>query len=288
MSTSDLASATSRPTFDAGAVGPRPSWSKRLSPGVQLARAGVLALIIVAWNVATEAELVEPIYSTTPRRTFSRLLELLGDHLFWSDLVVTLREALVGWTIGAVCGLVAGLVLGRWVAGMRVMGPFLTFFNAVPKIALAPIIILWFGVGESSKIFTAVLAVFFIVQVPTTAAVSLVNPDLDTVVTTMGGGELHRFRLVYLPGILASVFGALRLGAVYALLTVVFSEFLAAKRGLGQRLITSTNNFRMDDAFALMIVLAFLALLINGGIGLVERRLLRWRAASGQGSVVSL
>jgi NitT/TauT family transport system permease protein len=93
---------------------------------------------------------------------------------------------------------------------------------------------------------------------------------------------------VYFPGILPAVFGALRLAAVLALLTVVFAEFLAAKAGLGQRLITSTNDFQMATAFALMIVLAVLALAINGAIGLVERRVLRWQGTRGRGTVVSL
>jgi NitT/TauT family transport system permease protein len=92
-----------------------------------------------------------------------------------------------------------------------------------------------------------------------------------------------------LPGVLSAVFGALRLGAVIALLTVVFTEFLAAQRGLGQRHISSTNNFDMKTAFAIMIVLALLALAINGAVGLLERRLMRWKdISSSSGSVISL
>jgi NitT/TauT family transport system permease protein len=255
---------------------------------VQAERLGVLALLLVIWKVAVAAHWIDPIYSATPRQTFSALFDMLKQHLFWSDLVVTLREAVIAWAVGSAAGLVVGLLLGRSAHAMKVAGPFLTFFNAVPKIALAPIIILWFGVGESSKIVTAILVVFFIVQVPTTAAVALVDPDLDTVATTMGATQLQRFGKVYFPGILPAVFGALRLAAVFSLLTVVFAEFLAAKQGLGQRLITATNQFQMADAFAVMIVLAALALAINGVVGLVERRVLRWQGTSRRGSVVSL
>lgn len=134
----------------------------------------------------------------------------------------------------------------------------------------------------------AALVVFFIVQVPTTSAVALTDPDLDTVATTLGANETQRFLKVYLPGVLAAVFGALRLGAVYAVLAVVFGEFLAARRGIGQRLVAATNQFNMDDAFALIIVLALLALAINGGIGLAERRLLRWQTSGAKAAVVSL
>ena len=255
---------------------------------IQVERIAVLAVLILVWNLSVSQKWINPLYSATPRQTLNQLFNLLGQHSFWTDFVVTLREALLGWAIGSAAGLVAGLILGRSLHAMKVAGPYLTFVNAVPKIALAPIIILWFGIGETSKVVTAILVVFFIVQVPTTAAIALVDPDLDTVARTMGAHELQRFRKVYFPGILAAVFGALRLSAVLSLLTVVFAEFLAARRGLGQSLITATNQFRMSEAFALMIVLAILALLINGMIGIIERRVLRWQGSATRGAVISL
>lgn len=261
---------------------------RRLTVLIQVERLAVLIVLLLIWNLAVKEKWINPLYAATPRNTFDHLFSLLGQHSFWTDFVVTLREALLGWAVGSAAGLVVGLVLGRSLHALRVAGPYLTFMNAVPKIALAPIIILWFGIGESSKVVTAILVVFFIVQVPTTAAVALVDPDLDAVATTMGANEMQRFSKVYFPGILAATFGALRLAAVMSLLTVVFAEFLAARQGLGQRLITSTNQFQMANAFALMIVLAVLALLVNGMIGIVERRVLRWQGSATKGAVVSL
>ena len=263
------------------------AWLARLDPRTQLERLGLLVVVLILWNSAVERGWVESIYAATPAQTVSSLVAFLGDEQFWTDLTVTLGEALGGWAIGAPAGLFAGLLLGRWSHARKVLGPYLTFVNALPKIALAPVIILWFGIGMTSKVALAALVVFFIAQVPTTSAVALTNPDLDTVATTLGATEVEKYFKVYLPGILAAVFGALRLGAVYALLAVVFGEFLAAREGLGQRLIAATNQFNMADAFALMIVLALLALTINGGIGLIERRLLRWQDSSAHGSVLS-
>jgi NitT/TauT family transport system permease protein len=262
---------------------------QKVSPLLQIERLLVVVAVIIIWNFAVKEHWINHVYAATPRQTFDRLISMLSEGSFWSNVAVTLQEALEGWAIGASFGLVAGLVLGRWLHMQRLFGPLLTFFNALPKIALAPLFILWFGVGEPSKVVTATLAVFFIVQVPTTAAFSLLDPDIDMVATTMGAGELQRFFHIYLPGVLAAVFGALRLGAVISLLTVVFTEFLAAEKGLGQALITSTNNFDMPTAFAIMIVLATLALAINAVIGILERRLMRWQAASSRsGSVISL
>ena len=106
--------------------------------------------------------------------------------------------------------------------------------------------------------------------------------------TTMGATKSQLFKKVVIPGIMPAVFGALRLAAIYAMLSVVFGEFIASKRGLGQRLLVSTNMFNMADAFALMLVLAIVALALNGVIGLAERRVLKWQTTRRGGQVISL
>jgi NitT/TauT family transport system permease protein len=280
MNSSDLQPAPAAAQADIGGPARRTTAWQRITavdPGVQLARVAILVAALALWTLAVDRGWVLRIYAATPRQTWDQLVHLLGTGSFWSNLALTLQETLAGWVIGSALGLVTGLILGRWQRGAKVMDPYLTFMNATPKIALAPFFILWFGIGANSKIVLAAMIVFFIVQVPTQAAVALVLPDLELVVTTMGATELQKFRKVVLPGIMPSVFGALRLGAVYALLAVVLGEFIAAQRGLGQSLITATNQFNMATAFALLIVLAVLAVGINSLIGLVERRLLRWR-----------
>lgn len=240
----------------------------------------ILVALIGLWHWSVEAEWMPRIYTAAPKETFDRLIELFQQPLFWNSMRVTLQETLFGWIFGCSAGLVVGLLLGRWSRAAAVFDPYLTYANATPKIALAPFFILWFGVGPDSKVVLAAVIVFFIVQVPTQAAVSQVSPDLDTVATTMGATEMQKFRMVVLPGIMAPVFGAFRLGAVYSLLAVVMGEFIAAREGLGQALITSTNQFDMRTAFALLIVLATLAVLINFVVSAVERRALRWRTES--------
>lgn len=255
---------------------------------VLVGRIAVLVVALLVWQTAVDRGWVLRLYAATPGETATRLLELLGDSTFWRNLRITLQETVNGWALGSSLGLVTGLLLGRWRRAARVFDPYLTFMNATPKIALAPFFILWFGIDQTSKVVLAATVVFFIVQVPTQAAVSLVQPDLDTVATTMGASELQKFRMVVLPGIVPSVFGALRLALVYSLLAVVLGEFIAARAGLGQALITSTNQFDMPTAFSLLIVLATLAVLINTGVAAIERRFSRWNSADGRGKTVSL
>lgn len=251
-------------------------------------RVVVLLLALLIWQTAVDRGWVLRLYAATPGETAIRLVELLGDSTFWQNLRITLQETVNGWALGSSLGLVTGLLLGRWRRAARVFDPYLTFMNATPKIALAPFFILWFGIDQTSKVVLAATVVFFIVQVPTQAAVSLVHPDLDTVATTMGANELQKFRMVVLPGIVPSVFGALRLALVYSLLAVVLGEFIAARAGLGQALITSTNQFDMPTAFSLLIVLATIAVLINTGVAAVERRFSRWNSDDARGKTVTL
>ena len=261
---------------------------RRFDGPVLIAQLTMLVLLIGLWAWTVRAEWIPRIYMATPLETWDRLLELLGDPEFWHAAGVTLQETVFGWAIGSSLGLVSGLLLGRWARLAAVFDPYLTFANATPKIALAPFFILWFGVGPASKVVLAAIIVFFIVQVPTQAAVSQVQPDLNTVATTMGATEMQKFRKVVLPGIMAPVFGALRLAAVYSLLAVVLGEFIASRVGLGQALISATNQFNMSTAFALLIILSTLAVLINFGLSAIERRLLRWRASESTSTSISM
>ncbi len=267
---------------------PPESWWQRFNrvvdPAAQLLRIAVIAAFLLLWKFAAD-NWINPLFAAGPSETWASFKDLLSERLFWEDLVVTTREAVLGWAIGASLGMLAGLILGRWKLAAKGFGPMLTFLNALPKIALAPIFILWFGIGEASKVFASVIAVFFIVQIPTQAASSLVDRDLEVMARTMGASQFQRFTKIVLPGILPAIFGALRLAAVISLLVVVFTEFISSKRGVGQRLISSTNQFDMGSAFALMGVLALMALVLNAVIGFVERRVLRWQESQQGGSV---
>lgn len=200
---------------------------------------------------------------------------------FWrSHVLTTLRESIYGFALGATAGVVSALVLSQLPQVERVLSPFLTLFNAMPKVGFAPLMTLWFGLREMSKIVLVALIVFFILFVPTLAALKLVDPDLVMVSSTMGATRLQLFTKTSVPAIVLSLFGGFRLGAVYAVLGATFGEILASQKGLGGVLIAHTNNFDISGAFAVMLILAVMALVLNSGLGLVERRLLRWQESN--------
>ncbi len=275
---------------------------RRLDVPVQLMRIGILFLIWwlwwseVIWNgwetfsvFGTQPfPYVRETFRASPGETWAYFTEIYHEQLFWEDLWVTVKEALIGFALGSILGLLIGIVLGRFQKAAKTVGPFIVIINAMPKIAFLPLILIVYGVGETSKVVLAVIIVFFIVQVPTQAAVSLVDPDLDMVARTMGASQRQRFMKVILPGITPAVFGALRLSAVISVLAVVFGEIFSARRGLGQRLITATNQLSYGDMFAIVFILALIALIMNGAIGFVERKSLRWQTSQQSGQVISL
>ena len=280
-------------------------WSYRLrkfDPGVQLGR---LALILGFWWLWWSETIwdgwdslsifgiqpfpnVSTVFRASPGATWDYLVEFLPESLFWQDAYVTMKEAMIAFVIASILGVVAGIVLGNFRRVAKIFGPFIILINAMPKIAFLPLILVVYGVGEMSKVVLAVIIAFFIVQVPTQAAVSLVDPDLITVARTMGASNNQIFRMVTIPAISPAILGAMRLAAIMSVQATVFGEIFASNRGLGQRLITSANMLDYNGLFAIVFILAVFALIVNGLIGLAEKRILRWQVGQQSTQVVSL
>jgi len=231
---------------------------------------------------------VSPVFRASPGATWDYFVEFLPETLFWQDAWVTMKEALIAFVIASILGIAAGIILGNFQRAQKIFGPFIILINAMPKIAFLPLILVVYGVGEMSKVVLAVIIAFFIVQVPTQAAVSLVDSDLITVARTMGASNRQIFRMVTLPAISPAILGALRLAAILSVQGAVFGEIFASKRGLGQRLITSANMLDYNGLFAIVFVLAIFALILNGVIGRAEKHFLRWQIGQQSTQVVSL
>ncbi len=231
---------------------------------------------------------VSPVFRASPAGTWDYLVKVLPDSLFWQDAWVTMKEALIAFVIASILGVAAGIILGNFQRAQKIFSPFIILINAMPKIAFLPLILVVYGVGEMSKVVLAVIIAFFIVQVPTQAAVSLVDPDLITVARTMGASNSQIFRMVTVPAISPAILGALRLAAILSVQGAVFGEIFASKRGLGQRLITSANMLDYNGLFAIVFVLAIFALILNGVIGRAEKHFLRWQIGQQSTQVVSL
>jgi NitT/TauT family transport system permease protein len=235
------------------------------------------AAILLFWQFGL-GHLVNPRYVSDPATIGARIVELAAEGAILTHVGVTIGEAAAGFVIGSVLGLASAFALAQTRRGYAVFEPFLVGFYSIPKIALAPLFILWFGIGLESKVFLGASLVFFVVLISTEGAINAVDPEYLKVVDSLGAKHSHRLTRVILPSIVPPLFSGLRVGVIYSLLGVVTAEMVASRVGLGQQVVYYSSIFRTDGVMAILFVLAIVALIINAALEFVERRLNAWRA----------
>lgn len=244
---------------------------------ITLAQLVVGVVFLLLWELAVDARLIPEFFVSKPSLIWSALVTYVSGPDLIKDSSATMLETLAGFGVGTVTGVMAGLALGRFATLRAIANPYLTALNALPRVALAPMFILWFGIGLSSKIYLAVSIVFFIVMIATEAGVRTVDPDFIMMGRAMGSGETQMFAKVIVPAAVPGIFGGLRLGAVYALLAAVFGEMLSAQQGWGQKISLYSQSFEPAGVFAVLCVVVIFAVAFNGIMALVEKRLLSWQ-----------
>jgi NitT/TauT family transport system permease protein len=245
-------------------------------------RVVVFVVFIAGWELSVRRQVVAEFFVSRP----SAVLAFLGEFLRSGDLVrhgsVTAAETLAGFAVGSAAGIISGLLIARLSLLEAVVSPYLAALNALPRVALAPMFILWFGIGPVSKVYLAVSLVFFVLLLNTQAGIRSVDSDLLTTARVLGATEVQMFTKVILPGAVPAIFAGLRLGAIYALLGVVVGEMIAAISGLGQQLSYFSGSFLPAGVFGVLFLLAMFAVLLDKSMQLVERRLLRWQTTESE------
>jgi NitT/TauT family transport system permease protein len=204
-------------------------------------------------------------------------LGFFHDGKLWLDLGYTLYETFASFVLGSLAAFALALVFMFLPALHRGMDPYLTLLNAMPRIALAPLFLLWFGLGTGSKIAVGISLTFFIVLSATMAGVRGVDSDHLILSRALGASPGQIFRMVTLPSAVPVIFAGLRLGLIYALLGVVGAELIAAERGLGQTLAYLQSTFNTNGVMGILILLALIGLLVTEGMNRLERYLLAWQ-----------
>jgi NitT/TauT family transport system permease protein len=253
-----------------------PDSQDRLS--VTVARVGVLAAIFGIWEWVSAAGLVNPILIGRPSAIFAYLYtELFVTGSLVLDLQWTILGVALAFSLGAIAGVLVGLVFATSPFTEAVLSPIVTGLNAMPRIALAPLFLIWFGLGLGSKVALGFSLTFFVVLEATIAGARSVNSDHVTLARTLGASRSRIFRTFTLPNAVPTLFGGLRLGLIVALLGVVGGEVIAAEHGLGQTLAVLAANFRTSGVFAIIVLLAVIGVAVTSSMDRLERRLLRWR-----------
>jgi NitT/TauT family transport system permease protein len=244
---------------------------------VLLGQLVVLGVILGGWQLFPSLGWVNKSFSSQPSAIWSAVFAYYHSGRMLSSTAATMEAVAISFAIGTVVGTLVGFILGMNEFLDRVVGPLLVPVNSIPRIALAPLFILWFGLTINAKVALAVSIVFFILVLNARAAVKSVDPDLITMGRVIGMGRAAMLRKIIYPSSVPAVFAGIRLAITYSLLGVVGSEIIAARNGLGQDIMFYSNQFDIAGMFAVLLELAVLATLINLIFEYLERRLLRWQ-----------
>ncbi|HXG53131.1 MAG TPA: ABC transporter permease [candidate division Zixibacteria bacterium] len=238
--------------------------------------------LVGAWEWCS-GRIIDPFWVSSPSRVFGYLYEVVADGSIFGHLAVTLYETFTGFFIGAVSGIGLGFALGRRELLAQIVDPYVVAFNGIPRIALAPLFIIWFGIGPTSKIILVVMVVFFLTFFNTYAGVKGVDAELKNILRVMGATERQILTKIVMPAIVPWITTGLKISVPYAIVGAVVGEFIAASKGLGYLIHYNTSLFSTTGALGGILVLALVVVVCNEAINRAEAYLLRWRPSERRG-----
>jgi len=254
--------------------------TSRPSPTVSMARLAFLVAFLGLWQAAAVTGLVDPAFVSTPLNIAQALWSLFREGDLVPNLATTLLEVAIAFALSVVFGIASAIILDRNDWFNRVISPFLTAINSMPRIALGPLFILWFGIGIASKVVLAFSLGYFIMLLSTLGGLKNVDRDLLLMSRLFGASEMRLFSHVRLPWALPGIFAGLRLSLIYCSAGAVIGEMIAAKSGLGLLVQTFSGRFDVASVMALILVVAVMVMVLTALMDFAERRLLAWSRGS--------
>ena len=237
----------------------------------------LVVVVLSIWQLAHVNRWGVKVVVQSPSAVWNAFWTLSDDGTLWVNYWASLQATLYGLLIACVIGIPLGLMLGLLPAVQRVIAPFLSALNAMPRIALAPVFIIVFGITMSAKVALSVSLVLFIVMLNAMAGVSAADPEAMRMMTTLGASRAQILRMVVLPSALPSILVGVRLGLIYSLLGVIASELIASADGLGQLIARSAGVFDLATVYAVLILLMITAAFFNTLSEVAGRRMLQWQ-----------
>jgi NitT/TauT family transport system permease protein len=258
---------------------------------LRIYQALVLALFFVLWHVGTSPTLLPPVYFAEanqaafffgePVKVVVRLWQWFASGEIYGHLWVTLVETLLAFLIGTVSGVTIGLWLALSPMASAILDPYIKAVNAMPRVILAPIFFVWFGLGIASKVALGVTLVFFIVFFNVYQGVREVSPVVLANARMLGANPRQLLRFVYMPSAMSWVFASLHNSVGLAFVGAVVGEYLGSARGVGYLIHQAEGMFDMNTVFAGIVLLTAFALVLDWTVGFAEKRLMVWQPRSG-------
>jgi NitT/TauT family transport system permease protein len=248
-------------------------------PDHRLLRALALAGLVVAWEIAARTGWVPVLFLPSPLGVLREGRDMIASGELLVHLGASLERLVLGFLVGGGLGVIVGIAVGFFAVADAVGMPLIAATFPIPKIALLPLLILWLGIGEASKVAVIALGVFFPMAINTYAGVRQADPLLIRAAVAFGARRLSVIRKVILPSALPMIFAGLRLGAGTALLLLVAAEMIAVESGIGFLVLHAGNIMATTKLMVGIVLLSLLGLLSHWGLGRLERALIPWRGA---------
>src|SRR5688572_23311378 len=235
-----------------------------------------LAILIALWELALAVDYVSESILPHPKDIVVSFWELIRSDFVWDDIGATAWEAVAGFALGSALGLALAIPSGLSPIMRQMLGPYAVALQVTPRIAIAPLIIAWAGFGYNSKIWIAAIIAFFPVYVNALTGILTVDEDAREMFRSLGASRWQTFMHLMVPGSLPVLFAGLKTAAGLSLVGAVVGEFISAERGLGVLVQQFSSQLAISDAFAVILMLMFLGLLLYGVMEWLERTTVFW------------
>jgi NitT/TauT family transport system permease protein len=254
--------------YSVAMVDPQKKRDRKLGWWIFAGRVGILVVLLAAWQIA--GIFVDPLVISSPVAVFQAFIAYAQTSL-GPDLLSTMEEVVIGYVIGAVGGILLGVLLAsnRWIAG--VLDPFIVGIYGVPKIAFGPLLVVWLGINLAPKVALAALMVFFLVFFSSYEGIRNVDKDKINAVRLMGASPFQLRRYVIFPGARGSIFLGLKLGVPEALVGAIVGEFISSSQGVGFHILSATAQLDTAGVFSGLIILTVLSLVLNALVKIGSR-----------------
>jgi NitT/TauT family transport system permease protein len=250
--------------------GSPPGWREALIPVV-------LLVVVLIWQLLVLWKGYPAYFLPTPQRVAVRFLEALREGSLMAHTLVTLREVFAGLALGLSVAVVLGYLLAKSRTLERILSPYIVASQAIPIVALAPLLVVWFGAGSLSKVLVCALTLFFPVLINTVVGIRSVDAELLDLMRSLRASRWQVFTLLELPAALPVLFGGLKVGVALSVIGAVVGEFVGADRGLGFLVSLARSLFDTPLMFVALFTLMLIALTLYALVSALESWLLRWR-----------
>lgn len=245
--------------------------------------AGIRTFVVIAclllWEILSNLDVLDPFYTSQPSKIYTDMQKFYESGALVLHTGVTLRESLAGLLFGTIFGISTGFLLGEIEVLGSIFEPFITALYGIPKLALAPIFVLWFGLGMESKIILSSILVFYLVFFSTYAGIKSVDRNLVSSVRLMGGTRMQIVFKVVLPSCVPWILAGIRGGLGASLIGAIVGEYMGASAGLGWMIAYATSFFQVERVMSCIFILLVTGIVFNQCLKFTESRLLGWRAA---------